>query len=105
MNEKHILKYTENIDTISRQEWTYRSTILEESPPNTILRAFVEKRTTKVKRKNTYIGHLTPYNPLFRIFSEKLSGSKDGPYCLSSTLMQKKEDPQSRFQEKTKRVH
>ena len=31
---------------------------------------------------NTFFGHLIPYNPGSRIFSEKQSWSKDGgPYC------------------------
>ena len=33
------------------------------------------------KYKNAFFGHLIPYNPGFRIFSEKLSCSKNGPYC------------------------
>ena len=47
----------------SRQEWTHHSTILEESHPNTIL------------------WHLIIYNLWFRIFSEKLSGSKKVSHC------------------------
>ena len=43
------------VQKTSMQEWTPRSTILEESHPNTILR------------------HIIPYNLWFRIFSEKKS--------------------------------
>ena len=43
-------------------------------------RAVLEK-----KSKNIPFEHLIPYNPGLRIFSEKPSGSKGGPYCPLST--------------------
>ena len=47
--------------------------------PNIILREVLKERT-KSERPHLF-GQLIPYNLVLRIFSEKPSGSNDGPYC------------------------
>jgi len=54
----------EVIKETSRQKWTHRSTILEESP-NTILRVVRAEKDKKVKKR---FGHLIPYNMGFEFF-------------------------------------
>ena len=58
---------------------------------------------SKEVKKPTFFGHLIPYHPRLRIFSEKQSCSNNGPYRPLHTC-KISEDPRSHFGVKYKEV-